>query len=155
MDRVRGLPGVARVLRTDSGDQLAISTGDARVGGGPDPAGGTGLGGSDELLYASERTRVTRIRFRDGGDGAVIRKEPLGPGAAQRLRHELAMLRRLAGVDGIPQLAADPDPAALTLVDQAGMSLAAVIAADRWRRRSCCRWGGTSPASSPACTAAA
>ena len=48
-----------------------------------------------ELLYESERTRVTRIWLPDG-TGTIIRKETLGPGAAQRQR--LANRRRLAEV---------------------------------------------------------
>jgi diguanylate cyclase (GGDEF)-like protein len=109
---------------------LATITGDTQVGSGPGPPGSGQL---EELLYESERTRVTRIWLPNGA-GAVIRKEPLGPGAAHRLRHELAMLERLAGVDGIPQLAPDtgPDsrhPDAITLVDAAGVALAAAIAA--------------------------
>ncbi|MEN3359041.1 MAG: hypothetical protein V7637_3023 [Mycobacteriales bacterium] len=130
------MPGAALGPRTDSGDQLVITTGDSQVNGDPGAAGPTAQGGSEELLYASERTRVTRIRLRAGtgngtGAGTVIRKEPVGPGAAQRLRHELAMLERLAGVDGVPGLAPDTHHAgAITLVDGAGVSLAAAIAVE-------------------------
>ncbi|MEN3305379.1 MAG: hypothetical protein V7603_1581 [Micromonosporaceae bacterium] len=102
-------------------------TGGTQVGG---PSAGTGCDLPEELLYDSERTRVTRIRLPDRAGTAVVRKEPLGPGAAQRLRHELAMLERLAGVEGIPGLAPDSGhAAAIMLVDTAGTALATVISA--------------------------
>src|SRR6202008_2846127 len=50
-----------------------------------------------ETLHESERTRVARLFF---AERTVIRKEPLGPNAALRLRHEVAILRRLRGVPG-------------------------------------------------------
>ncbi|MFI1994770.1 diguanylate cyclase [Actinoplanes sp. NPDC020271] len=61
----------------------------------------------EELLYDSERTRVTRVRAADGS--WTVSKQPLGPGAPERLRDELTALRRLAGVPGTPQLAGDGD----------------------------------------------
>jgi hypothetical protein len=42
-----------------------------------------------EILYDSERTRVVRVHP-GGGEPPVIQKQPLGPGAAERLRNELA-----------------------------------------------------------------
>lgn len=54
-----------------------------------------------EVLHESGRTRVTRLYL---PDGTAIRKEPLGPDADRRLRHELAMLERLRGVAGVAQL---------------------------------------------------
>ena len=56
-----------------------------------------------QLLHESEQTRVTRLVFRVG---SVIQKEPLGPGAEARLRHEVEILERLAGAEGVAQLAA-------------------------------------------------
>ena len=53
-----------------------------------------------ELVHESERSRVSRL-FLPGG--TVIRKEPLGPAADRRLRHEEAMLERLRGVAGVAQ----------------------------------------------------
>jgi hypothetical protein len=47
-----------------------------------------------EIVHSSERTRVTRL-FVPGR--TVIRKEPLGPDADRRVRHEAAMLERLRG----------------------------------------------------------
>ncbi|MBL7520531.1 diguanylate cyclase [Frankia sp. CNm7] len=56
-----------------------------------------------ELLHESERVRITRLVF---PFGSVIKKEPLGPDAQRRLRHEVETLERLSGVDGIVQVAA-------------------------------------------------
>jgi predicted ATPase/signal transduction histidine kinase len=54
----------------------------------------------------------------------VIRKEPLGPEARARLRHEVAMLERLRGVAGIPQLLDMPVlPDSIVLADVGGTSL--------------------------------
>ena len=75
-----------------------------------------------ELLHESERTRVTRVFL---PDRTVIRKEPLGPGAFGRLRHELAMLGRLRGVAGVAQLLEEPSyPGSIVLADVGGTSLA-------------------------------
>src|SRR5215470_2031194 len=46
-----------------------------------------------ELLAENEQTRVTRVST---PGGSVIRKEPLGPDRASRLRHEVAVLEALA-----------------------------------------------------------
>ena len=64
---------------------------------GPDPFLRAGI------VHSSERTRITRL-FLPGR--TVIRKEPLGPDAERRARHEVAMLERLPGVAGVAQLAA-------------------------------------------------
>ena len=58
-----------------------------------------------EVVHESARTRVSRL-FLPGG--TVIRKEPLGPDAERRVRHEAAMLERLRGVAGVVQLADAP-----------------------------------------------
>ncbi|WP_226931002.1 protein kinase domain-containing protein [Parafrankia sp. CH37] len=58
------------------------------------------------VLAETERTRVTRVA---GPTGPLIRKEALGRGAGRRLRHEAKILQRLAGVQGVVQLAAAPD----------------------------------------------
>ena len=61
-----------------------------------------------EVVHESARTRVTRLFL---PEGTVIRKEPLGPDADRRVRHEAAVLERLAGVAGVVQLAErPPDP---------------------------------------------
>ena len=66
---------------------------------GPDPFLGA------EIVHSSERTRVTRL-FLPGR--TVIRKEPLGPDAERRVRHEAAMLERLLGVAGVARLDRSP-----------------------------------------------
>src|SRR5258707_8344884 len=77
-----------------------------------------------DVMHESERTRVTRVT---GAGGTVVRKEPLGPDAEHRLRHEVAMLERLRGVEGVAQLAEAPRyPGSITLVDVGGRSLAAL-----------------------------
>jgi len=75
-----------------------------------------------ELLHESERTRVIRA-WSDGG--TVIRKEPLGVGGQQRLRHEVEILERLSGVEGVVRLATGVprSPGAILLVDVAGRPL--------------------------------
>ena len=60
-----------------------------------------------DLLHESGRTRVSRVYL---PAGTVIRKEPLGPGAAGRLRHETEMLRRLSDVGGVARLASGGPP---------------------------------------------
>src|SRR5688572_30290079 len=81
-----------------------------------------------EVLYESERTRVTRVFL--SASEAVIVKLPLGPDAAQRRRHETAELRRLAGVAGAAQLADDRAtaaancPEAIVMTDTGGATLA-------------------------------
>jgi signal transduction histidine kinase/predicted ATPase len=75
-----------------------------------------------EVLYKSERTRVTRL-FCAGR--TIIRKEPLGPDAQRRLQHELAMLERLRGVAGVAQLVDAPRyPGSIVLADAGATSLA-------------------------------
>jgi signal transduction histidine kinase len=78
-----------------------------------------------EVVHASDRTRVTRV-FLAGR--TVIRKEPLGPDADRRLRHELAILERLRGVVGVAQLLeAPPHPGSIALADGGGTSLAGKV----------------------------
>jgi signal transduction histidine kinase len=75
-----------------------------------------------ELVHESLRARVTRLFLREG---TVIRKEPLGPDAARRLRHEAAVLERLRGIEGVAQLASAPRyPGSIVLADAGGVSLA-------------------------------
>src|ERR1700722_12523010 len=88
------------------------------VGPGPDPFLRA------EVVHSSERTRVTRL-FLPGR--AVIRKEPLGPDAERRVRHEVAMLERLLGVAGVAQLAEESRyPGSVVLEDAGEESLAAL-----------------------------
>jgi len=78
-----------------------------------------------EVVHESERTRVTRL-FLPGT--TVVRKEPLGPDAERRLRHEVAILGRLGGVAGIAQLAGAPRyPGSVVLADAGSTSLAGLV----------------------------
>nr|BFE59481.1 hypothetical protein GCM10020063_040070 [Dactylosporangium thailandense] len=77
-----------------------------------------------EILHESERTRVTRV-FLAGH--TVIRKEPLGPDAQQRVQHELAILGWLRGVAGVAQLVEAPRwPGAVVVEDIGGTGLDAL-----------------------------
>jgi signal transduction histidine kinase len=70
-----------------------------------------------EMVHESERTRVTRL-FVTGR--TVIRKEPLGPDAPRRLRHEVAVLERLRGAARVAQLMEAPQYAGSIVVADAG-----------------------------------
>src|SRR5262245_59151381 len=75
-----------------------------------------------EVLHVSPYTRVTRVSV---PGGAVVRKEPLGPDPQRRLRHEVAILERLRGVDGIAQLVDAPRyPGSIMLADAGDTTLA-------------------------------
>jgi predicted ATPase/signal transduction histidine kinase len=75
-----------------------------------------------EIVHSSERIRITRL-FLPGR--TVVRKEPLGPDAERRVRHEVAMLERLFGVAGVAQLAEVPRyPGSVVLEDAGAASLA-------------------------------
>lgn len=88
-----------------------------------DPAGTDGT--LDELLYLSGRTRVFRRQLTDG---SIVCKEPLGPQALERLRHEKKILTRLSGVDGVSHLSGVAQPAHLLALENSdGVSLAAVL----------------------------
>jgi hypothetical protein len=72
-----------------------------------------------EIIHESERTRVTRLVF---AGRAVVRKEPLGPDAPWRLRHEEAILERLRGVECVAQLVDAPRyPGSIVLADVGGV----------------------------------
>src|SRR6201996_9162231 len=77
-----------------------------------------------EIVQESGRTRITRL-FLPGR--TVIRKEPLGPDANRRVRHEVAMLERLRGVNGLAQLPEEPRYLGPVVLEDAGeASLASV-----------------------------
>jgi diguanylate cyclase (GGDEF)-like protein len=81
------------------------------------------------VLYRSDRSRVAR-QWAPDGRRTVIVKQLTGPGAARRLRHEVAILERLAGTVGVPQLAPPPHPpGAILLTDLGGQSLAEMVVA--------------------------
>ena len=81
-----------------------------------------------EVLYQSERTRVSRVLTATGN---LIRKETLGAGAVRRARRELRILGRLHNVDGLPRLTARRGSNELLFADSGGVPLAAVIG-DGW-----------------------
>ncbi|NVN92421.1 MAG: AAA family ATPase [Desulfuromonadales bacterium] len=84
-----------------------------------------------DLLYQSERTRIFRLRLPQSG-GSVIVKEPLGPAAREKLRHETDILGSLTHVRQISQLSGTQVPGAtLVLDDRGGESLAQIIARER------------------------
>src|SRR6202140_5067454 len=72
-----------------------------------------------EIVHVSDRTRVTRLWF---GNRAVVSKEPRGPDAQQRLRHEETILGRLRGVDGVAQLVDAPRDPGSIMLEEAGSS---------------------------------
>src|ERR1700681_4740628 len=74
-----------------------------------------------QVLHESRRTRITRLFF---PERTLICKEPLGPDAQRRLRHEVEMLQRLRGVDAVAHLVhAPPDPRSIVLEDLGSSSL--------------------------------
>ena len=74
------------------------------------------------IVHESGRTRVTR-HFLPAR--TVIRKEPLGPDAERRLRHEVEVLERLRGAPGVAQLAETPEyPGSVVLEDAGDTTLA-------------------------------
>ncbi len=89
---------------------------------GEHPAGGPPAADQVEVLYDSDRLRAYRMRL--PGNRTVVVKQPLGPDAPKRLKHEASMLRRLRGTEGVVQLADTPVvEGALTLQDAGGVTL--------------------------------
>ncbi|MEU7907429.1 AAA family ATPase [Actinoplanes sp. NPDC049118] len=72
----------------------------------------------EELLYLSDRTQVTRHTPSDGP--AVVRKHATGAGAIRRIEHERAVLEKLAGLPGVPRLAAHQARRTLVMQDEGG-----------------------------------
>src|SRR3954452_6589929 len=78
-----------------------------------------------ELVRESAGTRVTRLFL---GGRTVVREEPWGPDGARRLQHELAILERLRGVIGVPQLVEAPRyPGSIVVADVGDTSLAGLV----------------------------
>ena len=73
-------------------------------------------GAPEEPLHVSDRTRVSRVTL-VGGSGTVICKEFFGANAPRRLQHERSILRRLAGVPQVAQLADVEAPGDLLLME--------------------------------------
>ena len=77
------------------------------------------------VVHESARTRVTRL---SRADRTLIVKEPLGPDAGSRLRHETAILERLRGVAGVAQLADEPPHQGSIVLADAGDATLAELA---------------------------
>ncbi len=69
------------------------------------------------VVHESARTRVARL---SRADRTLIVKEPLGPDAGSRLRHETTILERLRGAAGVAQLADGPPREGSILLADAG-----------------------------------
>lgn len=86
----------------------------------------------DVMLYQNECTLVWR-RHRLHGAASIICKQPLGPGAEERLRHERRILARLTAVDGVPQLAHGVVwPDLIALEDSGGAALSLSMRNERF-----------------------
>src|SRR4051812_45649178 len=85
-------------------------------------------GDEETVLHESARSRVVRSYSAKTGR-SVIRKELLGDGSIARMRHEVAMLERLEGINGIPRLnAAQREGShAFELKDDGGIVLAEAL----------------------------
>ncbi|HSV34154.1 MAG TPA: AAA family ATPase [Ramlibacter sp.] len=80
-------------------------------------------------MHQSATSLIVRLRLPSGD--TVLHKEPLGPKAAERLGHESAILGRLAGIEGVPQLSTLPHPATvLALEDFTGVVLSQAVRHD-------------------------
>ena len=90
--------------------------------------GGSSAVDGDDVLYESDRTRVTRVRLPEG-TGSLIRKEALGADAVERRRHERAILERLAGLAGVPALVRREGDEAIVCADEGGVCLDTVLSA--------------------------
>jgi serine/threonine protein kinase len=86
-------------------------------------------GGHDEVLYESARTRVIRSRPA-GRASCFVQKQPRGQGEDRRLRHERALLERLADVPGVVRLAAGASSPDLIALEDAGATTLADAVAD-------------------------
>src|SRR4051812_8574002 len=85
---------------------------------------------SSETLYESPSTRI--VRGETSAAGRIVWKEYRGPHAAQRLRNEKSLLARLAGIDGVAQLAEGVHGGdVLVLRDCGGVPLAQVLQAGK------------------------
>ncbi|WP_035740602.1 diguanylate cyclase [Parafrankia elaeagni] len=89
------------------------------------------------VLHATDQTRISRLTLgRAGGRGIrVIRKEPLGPDAQRRVRHETEILERLSGVEGVVHLAAGLAEGAGPAADGVGSVLLADVGGAALSRR--------------------
>jgi GAF domain-containing protein len=77
---------------------------------------------SETVLYRTEQACVMRRTQADGQ--RVVVKQAIGAPAVRRLGHEVAMLRRVAHVAGVPVVLETPAPDTLVLRDDGGIALA-------------------------------
>ncbi|MEV0453980.1 diguanylate cyclase [Catellatospora methionotrophica] len=92
------------------------SSGEHPVGGPPFDADRV------EMLHDSVRTWAYRLRL--PANRSVVVKQPRGPDALKRLKHEASILRRLRGAQGVAQLVPEPViEGALVLQDAGGTTL--------------------------------
>ena len=83
-----------------------------------------------EFLYQNDRARLYRTST-PGGE-AIVHKQRLGPDALARTRNETRILQRLAGIDGVPQLAGGVTPGnTIAMWDVGGLPLLQSVAAGR------------------------
>ncbi|GLY13292.1 hypothetical protein Kisp01_03080 [Kineosporia sp. NBRC 101677] len=94
-----------------------------------EPAGAAGLAPGEVLIYEDRFGRVTRIGT---GEDALIRREMLGPNAAARARHSAAVMERLRGIAGVPQLVRGAEGAAYHAKPFRGESLRTLMASPGW-----------------------
>ena len=141
--------GVDGAIHDAAGEQeLWTAIVEVPVGAGLAPLGGDPLVRA-EAVHRSERPRVIRLFL---PRGTVIRKQPLAPDVKRRLRHELAVLERLRGVEGTAQLVDAPRfPDSMVLPDAGDANQAepasplSVEELPVWRRHWLGRWPGCVP----------
>ncbi|MBT0767760.1 EAL domain-containing protein [Kineosporia sp. J2-2] len=88
-----------------------------------------GLAPGEVLLHDDQFGRVTRV---GSGDDALIRREMRGPNAAQRSRHSAAVMERLRGITGVPQLAGGVTGAIFHVRAFRGNSLRQLMRTPNW-----------------------
>lgn len=87
---------------------------------------------SDDVdsLYKNERTHVIRRHL--SATQTIIEKHASGIEGQRRLRHEVSILERLAGIPGVPRMIKDQTtPGVLRLEDDSAQSLATLLAKQR------------------------
>ncbi len=92
------------MTNTEPGSEANGSRVDGKVPGqrapdGPNPASGPAPG--ETLVFEDQFGRVTRI---GAGEDALLRREMLGANAAARARYSAAVMERLRGINGVPEL---------------------------------------------------
>ena len=81
-----------------------------------------------QVLHSSRRTRVLRVPWAGAPGGTAIRKEVLDADGPVRLRREVVVLSRLAGIEGVPEvLESSPEGTWVVLSDCGGSVLAGQV----------------------------